>query len=142
MKPILGRSDYFDFPELRLVDVPVKIDSGAYMSTLHCVDAIVVDDDCLRFRLSPHRAYEFSTRVYETKKFTIKEITSSNGDSEQRYVVSTSIRIFAEDVETTFTLADRSTMNTPVLIGRLALEHYLLDVTKTNQSFQHKYDFK
>ena len=141
MKAILGRNDYFDFPELKLKDVPCKIDSGAFMSVIHCTEMKVVGEE-LHFKLGKHPNFKFPDKVYHTKKFTVKEITSSNGESENRYTVSTSIRVFEEDVETIFTLTSRETMHSPVLIGRLALENYLIDVTKTNQSFEKKYKYK
>ncbi len=35
-KKILGRVDKVDFPELNLITVDVKIDTGAYTSAIHC----------------------------------------------------------------------------------------------------------
>lgn len=141
MKQIIGRSDYFDFPELQIKDVPCKIDTGAYMSAIHCTD-MKVENDILEFKFGKHNKFSFPDKLYQTKKFTVKEITSSNGESEKRYTISTAIRVFNEDIETIFTLTDREAMHSPVLIGRLALEQFLVDVKKTNQSFQSKYKFK
>lgn len=141
MKKIIGRTDYFDYPELQLKDVPCKIDTGAYMSALHCTD-MKVENDTLEFRLGKHDNFKFPDKLYQTKKFTVKEITSSNGESEKRYTISTTLTVFNEDIETIFTLTDRSPMHSPVLIGRLALTNLLVDVKKTNQSFQSKYKFK
>ena len=138
MKPILGKSDYFDFSELQLTEVPCKIDSGAYMSVIHCTDATVTDGE-LEFKFGKHSAFKFPEKTYKTPKYTVKEITSSNGESEKRYTISTAIKIFGKEYETIFTLTDRLSMNSPVLIGRLALASFLIDVTKKNQSFESKY---
>jgi len=140
MKKIIGRTDFLDFTELQLIDVPCKIDTGAFMSALHCTYK-KVKGDTLYFKIGNHHSYKFPDKVYKTKKYTIKEITSSNGESENRYTIKTTIRIFNEDVETILTLTDRETMTKPVLIGRLALKNYLVDVTQTNLSFQEKYKF-
>lgn len=141
MKDTIGRSDYFDFPELKLIDVPSKIDSGAYMSVIHCTE-FKVENDVLEFKFGKHKKFKFPDKTYQTKKFTVKEITSSNGESEKRYTISTAVRIMGEDIETIFTLTDRGDMHSPVLIGRLALENFLIDVTKTNVSFESKYKYE
>ena len=141
MKKIIGRKDYLDFPELQLTNVPCKIDTGAIISALHC-EHMEVKNDELYFKIKSHKSFKFPDKMYKTKKYTIKEITSSNGETENRYTIKTVIRIFNEDIETILTLTDRSTMTYPVLIGRLALKNYLVDVTQTNLSFQEKYKFK
>ena len=38
MKITIGRSDKADFPELSLFDIDLKVDSGAYTSSIHCTD--------------------------------------------------------------------------------------------------------
>ena len=35
-KKVIGRTDCADFPQLKLKKVSVKIDTGAYTSSLHC----------------------------------------------------------------------------------------------------------
>jgi len=35
-KKTLGRTDKADFPTLDLVDIDIKIDTGAYTSSIHC----------------------------------------------------------------------------------------------------------
>lgn len=141
MKDILGRKDFFDFPELKIKDVPCKIDSGAFMSVIHCTEMEVVDD-YLQFKFGKHPNFHFPEKEYRTKKFSVNEITSSNGDTEKRYTVRTPIRILNQEEESEFTLTTREEMESPVLIGRLALENFLIDVTKTNVSFEGKYKFK
>jgi hypothetical protein len=45
MKITIGRADKADFPELSLSEIDVKIDSGAYTSSIHCssINEITVD---------------------------------------------------------------------------------------------------
>jgi hypothetical protein len=38
MKITIGRADKADFPELSLLDIDLKIDSGAYTSSVHCTN--------------------------------------------------------------------------------------------------------
>ena len=37
-KILIGRKDKADFPELSLNDIDIKIDSGAYTSSIHCTN--------------------------------------------------------------------------------------------------------
>jgi len=40
-KQLIGMTDIVDFPDLGLCDVPVKVDTGAYTSSLHCKNVTV-----------------------------------------------------------------------------------------------------
>ena len=58
---------------------------------------------------------------------------------EQRFVISTFIRLFEEDIHLDITLADRSLMEYPVLLGRKLLKkRYIVDVSRTNQSLKER----
>lgn len=37
---IIGRIDKADFPELNLQNINLKVDTGAYTSTIHCHDIV------------------------------------------------------------------------------------------------------
>ena len=43
-KKIIGRVDKADFPTLNLMDIEVKIDTGAYTSSIHCYKVIEEDN--------------------------------------------------------------------------------------------------
>ena len=47
MKTIIGRKDKADFPELFLKNISLKVDTGAYTSTIHChhITEIVIDEE-------------------------------------------------------------------------------------------------
>lgn len=136
MKEIIGRSDYFDFPELGLLRVPCKIDSGAYTNVMHCSDS-KVEEGVLKFKIADHPNYNLPTdKWYQSTKFTTSNVRSSNGEAENRYTVYTNVKILDKTIETEFTLTDRKAMETPVLIGRIALTNFLIDVTITNVNFK------
>lgn len=139
MKQILGRVDYFDFSELNIKDVPVKIDSGAYLNSIHCTEK-KLEGDILYFTIGQHKQFKFPDKEYKTTNFTVNEITSSNGEAEQRFTIKTPVIIFGQTVEAEFTLTDRSEMVMPILIGRTALKDFLIDVTLKNASFKDKYN--
>lgn len=139
MKPIIGRSDYFDFPELNLLRVPCKIDTGAYTNVMHCSEA-VVEGDVLKFKLGDHPNFKLKEdKWYKSTKFTTSNVRSSNGETENRFTVYTSVKILDKTIEAEFTLTNRKEMETPVLIGRICLTDFLIDVTLTNVSFKNAF---
>jgi len=136
VKDIIGRSDYFDFIELNLPRVPCKIDTGAYTNVMHCSES-KVEGDVLKFKIADHPNYNLpKDKWYQSTKFTTSNVRSSNGETENRYTVYTNFKVLDKTIETEFTLTDRSKMETPVLIGRIALTDFLVDVTLTNVNFK------
>lgn len=137
-KKIIGKTDILDLKELNILNIPAKIDSGAYKSVIHC-DQFKEKDGYLFFKLKKHPNFEFKDKEYKTKLYKQDEITSSNGISEMRYMITTSIVIFDKVYETEFSLTDRSDMEYPILLGRMILKDFLIDVTVKNLSFKEKY---
>ena len=41
---IVGWRELFHFPELKLVNIPGKIDTGAWSNVLHCDEINLIDD--------------------------------------------------------------------------------------------------
>jgi hypothetical protein len=80
---------------------------------------------------------EFTGMKFVFKEFTEREIKNSFGVAEKRYVISTSVKIFDEEIVTEFSLSDRDALRFPILLGRKILrDRYLIDVTKKNLSYR------
>lgn len=134
----LGRSDRIDLTGLGLEDIHVKIDTGAYTSSLHCLKAEVVDGK-LEFILLDEEHPEFTGIKYIFKKFDKREIKNSFGEAEMRFVIKTKIMIFNQLIRAEFSLSNRGNLRFPVLLGRKILRHrFVIDVTKKDLSFIHK----
>ncbi len=133
---IIGRFETIDIVG-HIDNVPAKIDTGAYRSSIHATGIRIVkknDKQYLRFTILGHAAHG-SQRVIETARFTTRKVTSSNGHSAERYEVRLKLRLGFKLFTTQFTLADRSNNVFPVLIGRKALSgRYLVDTGKTGIS--------
>lgn len=135
---VLGRHDRVDLPELGMFNIHAKIDTGAYSCCLHCQYAKVVDDH-LEFVLLDEEHPEFTGMKFVFNEFEERDIKNSFGEKERRFVIKTSIKLFEEEFITTFSLSDRGSLKFPVLIGRKLLRHhFLIDVSKKNQSYSHK----
>ncbi|MFK7925482.1 MAG: ATP-dependent zinc protease [Bacteroidia bacterium] len=142
MKQVIGRKDKADFPQFGFVNLRVKIDTGAYGSTIHC-HYIKEVEEAGKIRLHcrlldpSHPQYQNETSVFED--FSKKEIRNSFGKSEKRYVIQTIICLFGEEIETKFSLSERSEMKSPVLLGRKLLNgKFVVDTAKYNLSFRAK----
>ena len=118
------------FPGFKLNDIPVKIDTGAYTSSIHC-HSIEERDGALycKFLDPTHRSYTGEEIVFEV--YTEKKVKSSNGAVENRYKIVSSIEILGETYKIDLTLTNRKKMKTPVLLGRKFLaKRFLVDVSK------------
>lgn len=130
---VIGRNDIIDFPDLGLTNVRVKIDTGAYTSSIHCFK-ISVEDGVLSFFLPAHRSEKH--QKFTTNQFELKAIKNSFGQTEMRYVIKTKVLFFGKAIRTEFSLADRSQMRYPVLLGRKLLRNrFVVDVSLENLSY-------
>jgi len=134
----LGRSDRVDFPELGIINIHAKIDTGAYTSSLHCSRAVVLNGQ-LEFVLLDEEHPEFTGMKFTFKKFTQREIKNSFGIAETRYIIKTTIEIFGKPIRTEFSLSSRDNLRFPVLLGRKVMrKRFRIDVTKKNLSYRSK----
>jgi hypothetical protein len=142
MKITIGRLDKADFPELHLEDIDLKIDSGAYTSSIHCsnIEEITIDGkNFIRFKLLDPEHPFYNNKEFTTKNYASKLVKSSNGISETRFLVETEIVIFNKTFPIHLTLSERKDMKFPILLGRKFLnKKFVIDTTKTNLSHKLK----
>ncbi len=132
----IGRIDRVDFPELGLFDVPAKIDSGAYTCVMHCesIRPFYKEQQHLVAFCLPNSPQEKIVPVY-----TSKQVRNSFGQVEYRYAIKTPIVLFEKTYQVELTLANRSAMKFPVLLGRKLLRNrFIIDVTRINLSYRKK----
>ena len=135
---ILGRYDRVDLPELGLYSIHAKVDTGAYTSSLHCHRATVTNG-VLEFILLDEEHPEFTGLKFSFSDFEERDIKNSFGEVERRFVITTTLKIFNEDIATEFSLSNRGSLKFPILIGRKILRNrFLIDVTKKNLSYKEK----
>lgn len=128
----IGRIETATFPTWKIEDLPVKIDTGAYTSSIHCKH-IVENEGQLEFKLLCPKTEKYNNKLIKTSSYKIKVVRSSNGKTQKRYVVKTSMLFFGKRYRVEFSLTNRSKMNYPVLIGRKFLnKKFIVDVSKKN----------
>ncbi|AKH41294.1 hypothetical protein FHS61_001821 [Altererythrobacter atlanticus] len=121
---LLGWREHVGLPELGLSGIQAKIDTGARTSSLHAVNIELFERDgadWARFRIDLGGGHATST--CEIRSVARRTITSSNGLGEKRLIVKTRLQIGDQNFRAEFSLADRSDMVFPILIGRSALRN-------------------
>lgn len=131
---IIGRAELIDLPEWDLYEINAKIDTGAYTSSLHChhIERIEKEGKAyVRFNLLDPSHDVYNDKLFELPIYKSKTVKSSNGESEERFIVKTTIHLLGKKIKAELSLTDRSEMRYPVLIGRKLIKgHFLVDVSK------------
>lgn len=122
---VLGWREMVALPQLNLADVPAKIDTGARTSSLHAEVLETIEREDGRY---VRFAVDWGGLRHECEAIhvDVRGITSSNGETQQRYVIKTPLTIGDVTFKTEISLADRSDMKFPMLIGRTALRRRFL----------------
>ncbi|HKZ38025.1 MAG TPA: RimK/LysX family protein [Chryseolinea sp.] len=135
---IVGRYDRVDLPQLGLFDVHAKVDTGAYRSSIHCHQVQIVDG-VLEFVLLDEEHSEFTGKKLKFSEFYLRDIKNSFGETERRFVISTTLKLFNEEITAEFSLCNRGSLKFPILIGRKILRNrFIIDVKKKNLSYKQK----
>ena len=107
---ILGWEEWVCLPELGLPAIKAKVDTGARTSALHAyfVEPVWIEGVAMvRFGVHPiPRRGDFEI-VCTARVIDRREVTSSNGEAENRYVIETPIRIGNREWPIEITLTNR-----------------------------------
>lgn len=133
IQKIVGSSETVGFPAFKLNDIPAKIDTGADTGALHCTlieEKIVEGKNTLQF--SP---FDHPELVIVADEYTSKNVRSSNGEVCKRFFITTTVSVQGKTYPIQLSLADRTEMTWPVLIGKkfLSENNFLVDVTQESR---------
>ncbi len=138
-KKVIGRIDKADFPTLDLFDIDIKIDTGAYTSSIHCHKVIVIADELICIFYDEDHPH-YNGKEIKFKEYSTAKVKSSNGVVQKRYKVKTTIILFQKKYSITLTLSTRDDMKYPILIGRKFLtKKFIVDVKQKDISNNQKY---
>jgi ribosomal protein S6--L-glutamate ligase len=128
---ILGWEEWIALPELGLPAIKAKVDTGARTSALHAVYVEPFGSTRapkVRFGVHPIPRRADVEIVCEAPVVDRRQVRSSNGKLETRYVISTPLRIADREWPIEVTLTNRDTMVYRMLLGRQAIiEGVLVD---------------
>lgn len=122
----LGWQEWLALPDLGLPAIKAKVDTGARTSALHAEDMERYTDehgiDMVRFTIKPDIERPRLKRTCTAKVHDERDVTSSNGQTEQRLVIQTNMVIGARRKKIEITLTNREDMNYRMLLGRTAID--------------------
>lgn len=130
MKLTLGWREWVGLPQWGIPAIKAKIDTGARTSSLHALDAepyLLKGQPFVRFLLMPVQrslalGHEVSAPMADRRR-----VKSSNGESLERFVINVDLKIADKIFSTEVTLANRRDMKFRMLLGRQALQAFLVD---------------
>jgi hypothetical protein len=128
IKKIIGWREWVDLPDLAIVQIKAKSDTGAATSSLHAYDIVELENGHLQFKVHPNQHDEETVVCCEALFFEKRPIKSSNGQTEVRYLIQTSLVISGHKFHIELSLSNRSDMGFRLLLGREFLSQgFLVD---------------
>jgi ribosomal protein S6--L-glutamate ligase len=119
-----GWEEWVSLPDLGLPAIIGKVDTGAKTSALHARNIEVFGSSkntMVRFTINPIPGRDDMEIACSAPVIDRREVTSSNGESETRYVIETLLSVGGQHWPIEVTLTNRTGMATHMLIGRQAL---------------------
>lgn len=129
---VIGWREKIDLPEWGLMRVRTKIDTGARTSAIDVADIEDLGDGRVRFRVVYHHDPEQVTRWIYAQSVRTSTVKPSHGETQQRHVCETLVRIGKVRKRIEVSLVSRKGMLCRMLLGRTALDGLVVDA-------RHKY---
>ncbi|GAM56712.1 hypothetical protein JCM19231_3131 [Vibrio ishigakensis] len=118
---VIGNLELCNLPQLGIYDLEVRVDTGAKTSSLHV-------DNIRRYREKGklYVSFDLHPDIYNLKQTVrcgapvvdSRKIKSSNGESEQRYVIETLFSLGGQEWPIQISLTNRMEMSYSMLLGR------------------------
>jgi len=130
-KPVIGWREWVELPDFDTPPIKAKIDTGARTSALHAfrIKPILKDDvPYVEFYIHPEQHRRKPEIRCEAPVLEQRNVTSSTGHKEHRYVIETTAAIGGDIFTIELTLTNRDELGFRMLIGRQAVRgHFLVD---------------
>lgn len=129
---IIGWMEYVGLPDLGLPMVKSKIDTGARTSAIHAENIELFDRSgkhWVRFQTLPDwESDDQGLRIVEAPLLHTRDIKNTSGVPEERLVIRTKARFGTRLWTIDLSLADRTNMTFPMIVGRSALKNHSVAV--------------
>ncbi len=120
-----GWEEWIGLPDLGVPALRAKVDTGARTSALHAFDIETFGPNAkpkVRFTVHPIPGRDDLVIPCSASIVDRREVTSSNGDKELRYVISSTLEVSGQSWPIEITLTNRAGMTNRMLLGRTALK--------------------
>lgn len=123
-KKIIGSEEWCELPLLGIPAIKVRVDSGAKSSALHAFNIQTFRKDgqlWVRFEVHPIQNNRSTVIQCEALVVDRREVKSSIGISEKRYLIKTQLSLGPNTWEIEVSLSNRNSMGYRMLLGREAM---------------------
>lgn len=128
-KIIVGSAEWCSFRDLAIPAIRAKVDSGAKTSSIHAFNISQFkreNSPWVTFEVHPIQNDRRTVVRCEAAIIDRRNIKSSNGTTEKRFVIKTPITINDETWDIEVTLTNRDSMGYRMLLGREAMKDRML----------------
>lgn len=125
----VGWREWLHLPQLGILHIKAKIDTGARTSSLHAYEMEEFPREgqtWLRFTVKPYQRNPLAIHAVEAKLLEYRQVRSSNGALTKRPVILTTVELQEQIWEIELTLVNRDQMGFRMLLGRQAMRHRVL----------------
>lgn len=126
---VIGWVEHLALPQIGLMNIRAKVDTGARTSALHAtkIETFMDDDvEMVRFLVQLHE--DHPAIAVETEVYDRREIKNTSGIPEERIVIRTRLKLTDRSWPISVSLSDRSNMRFPMIVGRSALKKHNIAV--------------
>ncbi len=132
---LIGWREWVGLPRLGISRIKAKVDTGARSSALHAYDIHEFQRDgnrWVRFKVHPIQRDSHNFIETEARILDHRIVRSSNGKSEQRPVIETTVEMLGISQSVELTLTNRDAMGFRMLLGRQAIRRrFVVDAGKS-----------
>ena len=128
-KTIIGSEEWCEFPQLGIPLIKARVDSGARTSAIHAFNIHPFrknGSQFVSFEVHPLQNNRRTVIRCESEVVDRREIKSSSGVSEKRYIIRTKLQLGDRCWDIEVSLANRDSMGFRMLLGREAMEKKIL----------------
>ena len=128
-KQAVGWREWVALPDLGVLRIKAKLDTGARSSALHAFNVKPLQRDgkyLVEFDVHPLQRNDEVIKTCVAEAVDYRWITNSGGGREKRFVIVTALQMGGDAWPIEVTLTDRDQMGFRMLIGRTAMEHRLV----------------
>lgn len=128
-RPVTGWREWVALPQLGIVAIKAKIDTGARSSSLHAFDVETFRKGralWVRFSVHPLQRRIDGAVAAEARVVEHRSVRSSNGMTAERPVIITEVELMGQRWPIELTLANRDEMGFRMLLGREAIRGRLI----------------